>query len=292
MTIPDWHNQSFCCVNDGNYNKEDITTPFPGYVLNEKYPFSFVNASKELLNGREYLNSEEYSDYRKNCKTQPSDWKYRKKEVKYTVNSSGYRTYEWHDIDWKESIVILGCSCTFGVGISDEETIAHKLEKLTGRQVVNLGVPAGSNSLILNNVSQLLKKFKMPWSVIINWTTLDRFRFYYESGYHDAGPWDYLNKTIFSHDKNRVDVSKLWNLSVKNETNLAINSYYLSLYADAMLDNYTNYIKVSFFEDTAHFTRSHKWFEIDNEARDLIHPGEKNSEQVANYIHKRIRDNL
>ena len=51
----------------------------------------------------------------------------------------------------------------------------------------------------------------------------------------------------------------------------------------------SKYSKISFFGLTAHYTRSEKWFEIDNGARDMLHPGEGNSIEVAKYLSERFK---
>ena len=47
------------------------------------------------------------------------EWKYATKRIEYHVNSDGYRTKEWSDVHWKNSIVLLGCSYVYGVGVAE-----------------------------------------------------------------------------------------------------------------------------------------------------------------------------
>ena len=108
--------------------------------------------------------------FEENLKTQPDDWYYRTHEVKYTLNSFGYRTKEFDDIDWKESIVIFGCSNIFGIGVADEHTIPYFLEQLSGRPVINMGMGGSSiqtalhNSIILND-----SEYPTPKVIIYAW---------------------------------------------------------------------------------------------------------------------------
>ena len=61
----------------------------------------------------------------------PKDWYYRTHEVKYILNSNKFRTKEFKDIDWENSIVLIGCSNTFGIGVTEEDTIAANLQGIT-----------------------------------------------------------------------------------------------------------------------------------------------------------------
>ena len=89
--------------------------------------------------------------FEENLKIMSKDWSYREKKIVYNFNSDGYRTYDFNTVDWKNSIVVLGCSCVFGAGLAEDETISYNLEQLTGRQTINMGVSGASNELIINN---------------------------------------------------------------------------------------------------------------------------------------------
>lgn len=299
---PEWNDFSKDRINDEKFNIEfpqgnhmkNTTVTFPGYIENKSHPFTFCRSiTCEDENGKltnKFSSSDTYTTFKKNLKRQPEDWKYRHKEITYMVNSSGYRTYEWNDIDWKNSIVIFGCSCTYGVGLAENETISYYIQKYTNKKVVNLGYPSGSNKLIVDNAASMLKHFEMPYAVIINWSTSDRTRFYHENGYYDVGPWDSTEYNNYEPPKSKwsVDMNDYWIKTFYNPTNELALNYYWSTYTDAMFYNRTKYIKISFFPTTAHITRVDKSFSILNEARDCVHPGEKNSIEIARYIAERL----
>lgn len=287
--VPNWKKYKKDSIDDGKFNFPYVNGPFrhfshigiPGYIENTDHPFTFNNS---LTHGTRYFSSNDGpKEFIKNLKEMPEDWKYRNKEVEYKVNKSGYRCKEWKDIDWKESIVLLGCSCTFGVGLAEDETISYHLSRLTGREVVNLGYSSGSNELIVNNCASLIKNFEMPYGVVINWTTTDRLRFYTENDYFDLGPWTNKSDQV-------PDMEKYWEDTFVDPGNELAKNYYWSTYTDAMFQNRTKYSKVSYFGLTAHYTRSDQFFEIDNGARDRIHPGEKNSIEVAEFIQKKFNE--
>jgi len=300
--LPDWKENERYKIDDTKFNAEtskkyQYDRLFPGYVLNDDHPFTYCYALSILDDNHEvdnrYCAGDSPCKLADNIKKQPKDWKYATKEVYYRSNSSGYRTYEWNDIDWKEAIVIFGCSCTYGVGQAQDETIDYYLERLTKRQVINLGVPGGSNSLMLQNASTMVKRFGMPYGVVMNWTTADRTRYFHKRGFHDVGPWDMNHKGFVPdpHEKKEqpVRIQDYYTMMYLNPFNESMQLYYNALAADAIFEGNTRYIKISYFDTSAHITRSEKFFKIDNGARDLIHPGSENSKTVARYIYSRLK---
>ena len=282
-------------VHPVDINSHDPDKVFPSYLKDPKFPFFPISAKtfnpvnqpilEQVANQYEWMQGDDKINFEKNKNKAGSNWKYLTKPVTYTVNSSGYRAPEWDQIDWKNSIVLLGCSCTYGIGISDEETISYHLEKLSGRPVINLGIPGGSNILILNNAARILEYFTAPYAVAHIWSTTDRFEFYETKSPHHAGPWDRHGETINKY----TNISQLWKLTYadpSHEMGLTYNEAQIGKWLWAGRSKYSS---ISFFPSTVNFANAEKHFVIDNGARDLIHPGEENSKQVANYLHKRFQ---
>lgn len=277
--------------NDSNFNWQNSkeTARLPGYVNDNSHPFTYCNSMTNVnpVTGApniKHCMGDGPELFNKNLGRMPKDWKYRTKHVEYKVNSSGYRTREWNEIDWKNSIVIFGCSCTFGVGLNEDETISFHLEQTLGRPVINLGYPSGSNNLILNNAVTCLEKYGIPWGVVVNWTTTDRFRFYGKNNYVDLGPWNSPdNKHIIEND---VNLNELWMNFYFDTYNENASNYYIGRTMAALWKDRTRYCSISYFEQAAHMMRAEKFFYIypDDRARDVIHPGERNSIEIANYI--------
>jgi hypothetical protein len=71
-------------------------------------------------------------------------------EIEYIGNSAGYRTKEWHETDWKNCIVFLGDSATYGHGSAEKHTIPKIIEQHTGITCVNMSVPGASSELLIN----------------------------------------------------------------------------------------------------------------------------------------------
>jgi len=137
-----------------------------------------------------------------NLKTQPENWYYRHHEVKYTLNSLGYRTKQFDNIDWENSIVMFGCSFVYGFGVTDEHTIPYFLEQLSGRPVINMGIGGSSiqtifhNSIILND-----SKYPTPKAVVTILPTLSRYLKYEDICSQNYGFWnDISSKSLTSID--------------------------------------------------------------------------------------------
>jgi len=64
---------------------------------------------------REYCGIDTYDRYQRNLQTQPSDWLWRTKRIKYNFNNDGYRCPEWENIDWSASIILFNGSGTTGM---------------------------------------------------------------------------------------------------------------------------------------------------------------------------------
>ena len=271
--------------NDNEVHPYDSLTPrrCPEYLDNPSIPFTPIYPKHSGT--FEWMQGDNLDTFKLSKKKAGKNWKYLTKQVTYTVNSSGYRAPEWNQIDWKNSIVLFGCSCTYGTGVSDDETIAFHLEKLSGRPVINMGVPGGSNSLMIQNGISILEYFEAPYAVANIWSTSDRFRFFEKAADHNAGPWDYLNPRQVS----TVNMKKLWELTYTEPYHEAGLAYYEGRTGYWLWNGRSKYSSISFFPDTARFAKVEKHFEIDNSARDLMHPGERNSIEVANYLHERFK---
>jgi hypothetical protein len=192
---------NYFCENNLDYNYQ--------YQIDGGFTLDFCPSdSKEL--------------FEQNLKTQPEDWYYRTNPVRYTLNSSGYRTKEFDDIDWKESIVMFGCSQVFGIGVTDEHTIPYFLEQLSGRPVINMGIGGSSiqtvlhNSIILND-----SKYPTPKAVVNMWTDLNRYQLYENNFAINVGTWRNSNDKFRTPDNmipfNLMNIKMVRNLW-KNKT--------------------------------------------------------------------------
>lgn len=138
----------------------------------------------------EWLGSDTKELYEKNLAIQPKDWYWRTHQVHYTTNSQRYRAAEWNTIDWCNSILVFGCSQTFGIGVDDDQTVCHQLSKMLNVNVVNLGMPGGSCMGVWINTQKLLHYTISPLAVIYNWPAGNRLiELVDDTKNAAAGPW-------------------------------------------------------------------------------------------------------
>lgn len=274
-------------MNDGNWSDYRDPVKFPAYIrVNDFYPFLFNPSLTTIVDGKisnQYSPADSFEKFADSLANQSIDWKYRNKIVTYDVNSSGYRTAEWETIDWKNSIVIFGCSCVYGVGLANDETIDYYLEKETGIPTVNMGFPSGSNDHILINILNLLDyvgEENFPKNIVIGWTTTDRFAFFGERGVHPVGPWDSRKHQPFYPQ---------YIAMFEDRYNQYMRSYYIAKTVRALLKNKTNLIEFSFFPESTYYMRlPGPPIKMIDKARDIIHPGNETSKLVVEYLKDKI----
>lgn len=78
----------------------------------------------------------------------------------------------------KKNILLIGCSFTFGVGVQDNQTIAHFLkQKLPNYNIYNLGIPSGGMSDMLDDIYTYdrIKELNKNGGVVIYYFVEDHF---------------------------------------------------------------------------------------------------------------------
>lgn len=290
-------------------NPYDFIKKFPEYkrqILDSpEHPFqkckSLSHRDKNGKINNKFSGTDTEETFKKNLLKTSDKWKYKTKEVIYNVNDDGYRTYQWSDInDWSESIVLFGCSCTFGIGLAEDETISYNLEKMTGRRVINLGVPGGSNYVIANNCASLINYFGTPYAAVFNWTDHNRMRYYYETDFVEMGTWNKDKEILFPSSVDspwRIDPYKIIELSNKNPFNSYALNQNLKNSIAAMLKDCKNIFNITFFEPTHYIMNCEKYFSglyifsqksLEKKARDLHHPGSSSMFEIAEYINEKL----
>ncbi len=248
-------------------------------------PFS-LNLPENLKYGKllpYFLSIEEQNNYNKNKKKLGSQWHYFHKDVRYDLNSNYYRAPEWNSIDWKESIVIFGCSHVFGEGLAHDETVAYQLEQLVNRPVINLGQSGTSTIFSWHNSLKFFEMFGTPYAVIQLWTEYSRLLFYdtfevKRVGFWSGGRWDDYNK----------DMKKLYQIWNKHDVHPSTFFKFEAMAAKDFWSNKTRYYQGSFFESTARVLNIDHFDKIDD-ARDFIHFGPKSHCQAAITIFNNIK---
>jgi hypothetical protein len=226
----------------------------------------------------EYYMGDNEINLKESFKKTPEDWRYKTKKVEYTLNSLGYRGPEFNVHDWKNSIVVIGCSCVFGVGVSDDETITHYLSEITGRNVINLGVGGASNQFILDNSLTMKRKYGNPYSLITLWTGMDRLPYYGDSELYHIGLWNHI---VNRYDVNSPKYKKLFDNFYEDKGHENITFFNIVQAMRMIWEDKTKYFEGSFFEPSAHYGQLPDYFPFSNTARDLLHPGSVDYKKTA-----------
>lgn len=227
---------------------------------------------KSPLTNRKFLDTgDTEKKYRKNRKRLGTDWYYYDKKLSYKRNSNGFRTKEFKDIDWANSIVVFGDSYTMGEANAIEDVYTSVLQDMTGLPVINLGIGGAGVDRSCWNSLALHENYPHPKAIIHLWSSLDR---YSEYDYH-YNHWnhymparqDYCLKNHYWHLRNTFCVKTdraLWRGKVP-------------------------YIEAAIFEDTAEKLQVYQ-AEIIDLARDEEHWGAKSNVLMAEYFYKKLKE--
>lgn len=245
--------------------------PLPNYIVDNKFipkegflSFPLVDNPRQM--DVRFASTDTPELFEMNLKAQPNDWHYRKKEINYIINTNGYRAKEWHEINWSEAIVVLGCSMTAGIGVAEDETITHYLSLLSGREVVNLGVASmGIDGMLFNNIA--LKRHYKPWAVVNLWTNIDRMIEFLNNRPEFHGVW---TKSKYFKEHNRSEVNPI------------IKDIFYSEAVKQMWKEHRVYYG-TYYETTSHYLEC-DFLKHTNSARDLLHCGRNDNRQNARII--------
>jgi hypothetical protein len=238
----------------------------------------FGSSSKYINLLPDFVSVNEKTDYDKNKKKLGSSWRYFNKEVSYELNSNFYRAPEWNTINWKESVVVFGCSHVFGEGLAQDETVCYQLENLLDRPVINFGQSGTSTIFSWHNSIKFFETFGIPYAVIQLWTDFGRMPYYTEDEIKRIGPWS--GGRWDNYDSDMKSLYHLWN---KNTVHSRTFFEFESKACNEFWKNKTNYYQGSFFKETAEIS-SCDYFEKLDDARDFIHSGFLTHKRAAEVI--------
>ena len=256
--------------------------------------FFYNNPEEKISNNPnnvwDFVHPDDYHLYQRHLKTQPHYWYYRHNSIKYTVNSQGYRTKEFDQIDWKNSIVMFGCSHVYGIGNDDKQTIPYYLEKLCGIPVINMGINGSSIQAALHNSLVLNNKYGPPKLIIYSWTSIIRYMIYKK----DHAIYNTLSSTVDYEGLSLIELLK--GKQLKREFHdlynvLALNMLYVDLIR-GMWKNKCPIYEFSLFENSADYFECDLFNDIQDKARDLHHYGPTTNKLIAEFIYNKITDKL
>jgi hypothetical protein len=131
----------------------------------DKIAIEMAYASKD---NELFMSTDTEDLFKKNLASMPDDWVYRTKQIKYNLNSLGYRTKELDDIDQNNFFITYGCSFTFGVGLAEDELWTTTLSNELGIECLNLAMGgAGMDLIYLNTMTYLKNTDIRPKFVVI-----------------------------------------------------------------------------------------------------------------------------
>jgi hypothetical protein len=178
----------------------------------------------------DWFSYDDRATYEANLKTQPADWEWRTRRVRYTVNSQHYRCAEWSQIDWNNSVLMLGCSMVFGLGLDDDQTVTASLSRKLGMPVINLGVSGSSAMFQWINTTKLITLGVTPKRVIYIWPHHFRVADILGTTEHKTcGRWNFkthdLSRAWNDRDIHSLEYVKLCMDSVTQQWRCAVNHY-------------------------------------------------------------------
>jgi len=111
---------------------------------------------------------------------QRTDNLYTETSITYEHNSYGYRCKEFEFNSTRPSIICVGCSFTYGTGITAENTWASRIaEQYPDYHVYNLGYPGGSGDSVVRTLWSIGDKLNTK-IVCILWPEIYRFELYHK----------------------------------------------------------------------------------------------------------------
>jgi len=245
--------------------------------------------------------------YKHHLKKFGPTWEYAKKDIVYKTNTLSYRTKNLSSFKKKDFILVLGCSHTFGVGLSEEDIYHSHIGRKTNLEILNGGYGAFGPDMVMLNSFLFLKNSKLrPKAAIIQWPELNRFTFKGNNEIisllphtfsKDLEKQDDIFRKIFGHlliSKNSK-VSKFYRswLDNDNSVNQSIIFIELTRFLWKLYDvDYFDFTFVS--PEDIPDTIKLKSFNhlIKDYARDQNHYGSKTHKAVSSEIYKKIKNNL
>lgn len=221
-------------------------------------------------------------------------------QMLYTLNKQGFRADNFNKED--DAIMFLGCSFTFGVGVSDEDVWCRKITNQRNKMCWNLGVPGGGNQQIYMLLDSFLESGYKPSEVVILWTEPHRKLLFFESTFNKMSEQNrHARKEILEVDLNsEIEIfSPAWlDQNRQFEIKEAIKSWVMMANDHVWFDFYCHrnqtlnllkahdipFIELHCLPDTAHFCQN-----IDR--IDPWDPNPYNMVMITEEMHDLGRDN-
>ena len=193
---------------------------------------------------------------------QRTDNLYTETSITYEHNSYGYRTKEFELNATRPSIVCIGCSFTYGTGVTNDSTWVSKIaQQYPDYNVYNLGYPGGSSDTVVRTLLSVGNKLNTK-IVCVLWPEVYRFELYRQH---------YIQNILISNEQHQkffipdvLNDIHFDNLQYKNQ---ALLNLLAEKYQWQVIENSTKWIH-----------RNHQDYGRDS------HPGPKTHQLVADYF--------
>ena len=238
-----------------------------------------------IVPNTEFLSTDSPELYEENLKKQPKNWIWRSKPVSYNLNKQHYRTSNWSDCNWNNSVLVFGCSFVFGVGVGEDDTLCYQLSKNLNLPAINLGQPGVGINFIWANSVLLKSQRVVPKACVYVWPDISRqteFLSPYEIDNH--GAWN-------------IEDSAFGKMSLNETHNLV---YYGYMIKNLKLLWNCPVIDATFYKNISK-TYQCDFIEYLDQARDIstlpngfrsVHPGPNSLKQGADIITKRLNNGI
>lgn len=192
-----------------------------------------------------------------------------------------------------EAIWFFGCSHVFGTGLEPNETISTQLEIISGKHVLNFGVPAAGPMMVEHLLEKLINKYD-PLLVIIAWPSLNRWQTNLELDIPILWIPSCLEDNQDGNDyNNHFGCKKIWPEQWKEYRKL-IGTGQLEKNNIEVINRVRNklskhkLIEFQYVPEVASNLPTPCYPFIDY-ARDNIHPGPKTQSKIAQWINNEIQ---
>lgn len=217
----------------------------------------------------DWIATDSWHTYQENLKSRYNDLEVNgwiDANITYKFNSHGFRCNDFSD---QPSIVFLGCSHTFGVGLPVDNTWPFIVASSLNLKCYNLGIPGGSNDTAFRLSYYWLERIN-PAVVVLCLIEPSRFELIDNQSIIRFNPSFVSIPTVEQHYK---DFYKTW---VSTDCNPELNKE-KNVLAITQICNRLN-IELKVF-DSSYFVDS----KVDV-ARDLSHAGTVTNKNFANYV--------
>lgn len=181
-----------------------------------KFYTGFQNCEIYANRKFEWLGSDSEENYLLNLQTKKrllemNKWVDRK--FNYSLNSNGFRCDEFAD---KPSVMFLGCSHTFGIGLPIENVWTNYVTESLSLNSINLSVPGGSNDTAFRLAYHYIPKLK-PVAVVMLSPVDTRC----ELILNDKESLFFFNSGLMRIKENKLE--EFYNAWMSSDTNFEVN---------------------------------------------------------------------